>query len=207
VRAFDHVFSDRSYDLTRFPQHRRIDAAFRDILDSGRKPVIVDCGANVGASACWFALQYPEAEIVAIEPDPENAALCRKNVQRYGNVRVVEAAVGSSAGHVQLFYNGRAEGTRAERSGGGVAIITVPEAIRLAGEDTALLIAKIDIEGFESDLFERNTEWAETAPVVMIELHDWRFPGQRTSKNALRVLSATDHEIVVVGGDTLAFVR
>jgi len=38
---------------------------------SGQTPVIIDGGANVGDAALHFARLYPEAVIIAVEPNPE----------------------------------------------------------------------------------------------------------------------------------------
>src|SRR5262249_24949409 len=131
----------------------------------------------------------------------------RINVRNRPNVRVLEAAIGSRSGNVDLKHGRYSQGTLTVRSGeGAVKIVTVPEAVRLAGADAVLFIAKIDIEGFEQDLFAENTEWAASAPVVFIEPHDWLFPGRTVTKNLLRVFSNSAHEILITGGDTLAFV-
>lgn len=65
------VFSLLQYDLSRFPQGSQVDREYRKILDRGKRPLIVDLGANIGASVRWFAAKYPEAKIVAVEPDAD----------------------------------------------------------------------------------------------------------------------------------------
>jgi hypothetical protein len=40
----------------------------------------------------------------------------------------------------------------------------------------------------------------------MIEPHDWLFPGKHTSSSFMQTFAGTRHEIVILGGDTLAFV-
>src|ERR1700688_3736152 len=57
--TFRQVFAFRPYDLSPFPQDERVTAAYRSILASGGRPVIVDAGANVGAAALWFSILYP----------------------------------------------------------------------------------------------------------------------------------------------------
>ncbi len=37
---------------------------------------------------------------------------------------------------------------------------------------------KIDIAGFEEDLFSKCTEWIDAFPVLMVELHDGMLPGE-----------------------------
>lgn len=206
--TFRDVFVKRPYDLSSFPQGQRVLAAYRSLLAAGERPVIVDAGANVGAATRWFSLAWPDASIVAIEPDPAAANVCRKNASHLPNVRVVEAAVGSSSGQVQLIRSHGSQATRTERSGtAGVPIITISEAVELAGGRARLFIAKIDIEGFERDLFAANIDWVANAPVVFVESHDRLFPGQSVTRNVLKVFSATQHDVLITGGDTFAFVR
>ena len=43
---------------------------------NGKRPLIVDAGANIGASAAFFAMTYPTAKIVAIEPEATISRSC-----------------------------------------------------------------------------------------------------------------------------------
>lgn len=83
-------------------------AIFEQILCDGseyRLPVevspkvIFDIGANIGASAVYFAARYPEARVYCFEPLPENIELLRKNVAVFGDrVTVVPSGLGESEG-------------------------------------------------------------------------------------------------------------
>ncbi len=46
---------------------------------------IVDCGANVGLTSAYLLSQLPDAQVVAIEPFPANAEICRRNLAPYGS--------------------------------------------------------------------------------------------------------------------------
>ena len=74
------IFANREYDLARLRRHEEIGRFFRDQFTQGRRPLIIDAGANIGASAAYFALTYPTAIIAAIEPDLGNFELLRRNV-------------------------------------------------------------------------------------------------------------------------------
>ena len=100
--SFAQVFVDRPYDLAKLPQFERVMAAYRAILASGMEPVIVDAGANVGAATLWFSRQYPQATIIAVEPDAASARICRRNIAALSNVRLVEAGIGATAGKINL---------------------------------------------------------------------------------------------------------
>ncbi len=86
-----------------------LDAAiFEQILCAGseyRLPndiepkIIFDIGANIGASAVYFAARYPGARVYCFEPLPENIELLRKNVAVFGDrVTVVPTGLGKIEG-------------------------------------------------------------------------------------------------------------
>lgn len=199
------VFSWQQYDLSRFPQQTQIDDAYRDIIRRGRRPLILDLGANNGASARWFAREYSQADIVAVEPDPDNARICRLNNEGYP-VHVVNAAIGSTPGSVSLDKPaGTIACTTTRTPDGGVPVVTVNQilAVRPGHE---LFIAKIDIEGFENDLFASHTEWAEQASVIIVEPHDWKFPDRNTSRNLQQTMGRLPFQLLL-SGKNLVYVR
>src|SRR5258706_4718209 len=55
--------------------------------------VIIDAGANIGLSAVFFANQYPEALIVALEPDESNFLILQTNVAPYPLIKPIRAAL------------------------------------------------------------------------------------------------------------------
>jgi FkbM family methyltransferase len=202
------VFSRREYDLAKFPQERRIQAAYDAALKAGSTPVIIDCGANIGAAAIWFAQRYPKAQIVSIEPDPGNAQLCRQNVAAFPNIRVVEGAIGSQPGSVEIANpTGESYALRTERNDlGTTPVHTIADLRALVAPDAPLLLVKIDIEGFEADLFSSNTDWLGDVTAVIVEPHDWMLPGQRSSGSLQRAVFSRDFEMLI-HRESLVFVR
>jgi len=63
LSAFNQIFVQREY------------ACLDDLVGVD---LIVDCGAYVGYSSAYFLTQFPNSNIVAIEPDPENFSLLKK---------------------------------------------------------------------------------------------------------------------------------
>lgn len=204
--TFHQILIDRPYDMKRFPQHTRAEAAYRRILALGNKPVVIDAGANVGAASLWFAKTYPDAIVVSVEPDSDTARVCRMNVEKTQNIVFVEAAIGQCSGQVTITRASKSWETQTVRSDdGGTAVVSVPDLLAQMGPKAELFIVKVDIEGFEDDLFGGHLEWLAMAPIVMIEPHDWLFPGRRTSRSFMRALSDTEHELLIAD-DTLVFV-
>ncbi len=59
-----------------------------------------------------------------------------------------------------------------------VSAASVGSLIERAPRNSRPFIAKIDIEGFESELFSQNTDWVRLFSIIVIELHDWLLPGR-----------------------------
>jgi hypothetical protein len=67
-------------------------------------------------------------------------------------------------------------------------------------------IVKIDIEGFESDLFASNTDWLEHTFAVFIEPHDWLLPYEGTSQSFQKALVRWPFDLFLIG-ENLLYVR
>ena len=200
------VFVGREYDLSHMPEvDSRIQAGYEALLAKGQVPVIVDAGANIGAASIWYAQRYPEAKIVALEPDPENFVVLVSNTRDWTSVVPVNAAIGGATGHVSVVAGAMGWASQTERASEGVAMHTVEDIVGMV-PGGGLFIAKIDIEGFEVDLFADNTDWIADATVIAIEPHDWMMPGKFTSRNFMRAITAHDFEMFI-SGENLIFVR
>jgi FkbM family methyltransferase len=173
-------------------------------LEAGRIPIIVDAGANIGAASLWFCAAFPESAVIAIEPEPRNAAVLWKNAGVCSRIRVLQAAIGSRTGYVTVSDN-TGSGVQTARSENGIPIITMQEAFGSIANGVPF-IAKIDIEGFENDLFSSNLDWLEEVKVVFIEPHDWMLPESRTSRAFQRAMGERDFDILL-RGDSLVYVR
>lgn len=201
---FRQIFRKAEWDFSRFPQTARVQECYETIIRAGERPIIIDAGANVGAASLWLARRFPLASIVAVEPDPDNARMCRLNTTDAKNVAVVEAAIGSSPGAVSLSNPaGSSVAVQSTRSAtGAVPVRTVDE----LAKDGRLFIVKIDIEGFEADLFSSNTDWLDRVSMVMIEIHDWMLPGKFSSRSLQRAMAERSFELLVFG-ENLFYVR
>lgn len=200
------IFVDREYDLDRLAQGGRVRAAYERILSEGRIPLIIDAGGNIGLAARFFSLAYPRAQVVSVEPDAKNCAVARKNADGYPNIEVIEAAIGASAGYVSLQAEENASwATRTARSDQGTPVITVADIVA-RHPNSKILLVKIDIEGFEADLFSSNLEWVGETTAIVIEPHDWMIPDVGTSRTLQQALMQGDRDLLILG-ENLALVK
>lgn len=207
VAAVRQVFARNEYNIGLKPLAGRVDARYREILAAGQVPVVIDAGANIGAATLWFKRKYPQAAVVAIEPDPGNAALLRRNVAGLDQVRVMEAAIGARAGFVSLMSGDgdKSWAVQTQRAETGVPIVTIQDALAQV-PDGAPFIAKIDIEGFEKDLFSENIDWIDDMAEVVIEPHDWMLPGQYSSAAFQQAFGARRFEMLH-RGENILYIR
>ena len=206
LATFAQVFTKREYDLAATGDaQQRITERYRAIVDAGRVPIIVDAGANVGAASLWFMRAFPEAHVIAIEPEPQNAEVLRLNLAGSPRATVLEAALAGASGKVSLAGEGLSWGVQTVRSEtGGLSAITMDQALATVANGD-LFLAKIDIEGFESDLFDGDVAWIDRAAVIIVEPHDWLFPGRGTSRTFQAAMGKRNFEIFI-SGENLIYV-
>jgi len=142
--------------------------------------VIVDAGANVGFASVFFATTYPQAKVLAIEPEAANFALLQRNVAPYPAVVPIRAALWNGNAAIDLVDPG--DGPWGFRTFHGSAPAPYPTLEKVPGMTVEAImqnygiayidILKVDIEGSEKEVFENVAPWIDRVGVVMIELHD-----------------------------------
>ena len=201
------MFSRREYDLSSFQQSSKISELYQRILRDNRTPLIVDAGANIGASCVFFALEYPRCRIIAIEPEPNNCAMLRQNCEGL-DYKLIEGGVACDNGTAFLAVKGRGDldFMLSEEGDYPVSVHSLCEIIQEQLEcGEAPFIVKIDIEGGEANLFSASTSWLAVVPLLIIELHDWVLPGQGISRNFLRAISEHNFDFVYRGENVFCF--
>jgi FkbM family methyltransferase len=165
-----------------------IERIYREIVASGKKPLIVDCGANIGASVLWFTARYPEAHIVAVEPSPVNFALLRKNCLGL-DVDLRQAGIGPADGIAWTNNPDDELGCKTNEDHDGIEVDIISLKTILAAKPASgytPFLLKVDIEGAEKSLFTGPASVLNKFPLILMEPHDWLFPGQRTSVEFFR---------------------
>lgn len=195
----EHIFLCEEYDLEKLSRGTEIRELYKSISSSGRRPLIIDCGANIGFATKFFQSTFPNAKLVAVEPDAANMAMAQLNNED-SDVLFYEAAVSSELGSGELIDMGSSNAFRVERSGAGDLDFVTINSILASIKEVTPFIVKIDIEGFESDLFSANTDWIDLIPVMFIELHDWMKPKQGISSNFLKEMSKRNRDFIHYDG-------
>lgn len=202
--AITQVFKNHDYDISHFTHHVKL----LQYASKHEKLLIVDAGANIGTSAVYFAVNYPTAKVIAIEPEGENFKLMALNVHGM-NVIPTLGALHHTFGK-ELFISDPGIGDMSFRTGvtGKHSVLTTSVDYILwkqinAGE--VPFICKIDIEGAEKEVFCDNYLWMRHFPLIIVELHDWMLPGKGTSQRFLKALGEFDFDVVMRGENCFCF--
>lgn len=142
--------------------------------------LIWDLGSNIGLTMADLALRHPEARVIGVELDPENAALARANTAPWADrCEVLEAAVWPEDG--QLNYvrlPGVTSGhyvTEAQPGEDpavfGAHALSPASLLALSGPGSIVDYVKVDIEGAEPHLLRERTAWAQRVRAIKVEVH------------------------------------
>jgi len=153
---------------------------------AGEKSVILDCGANVGTSALFFAKNYPAAEIHAFEPDPKIFAYLRENIEnnRVANVQLHQKAIWIEEGELHFQQEGAdagsllAEDNSSTKAVSSIAVACTPLRDWLQQYEEVDLL-KIDIEGAELDVILHCADSLRRCRRIFIEYHAFLGKEQR----------------------------
>lgn len=171
IQAFAQIFTRNEYGI-----------------DVNRNPeFIVDAGANIGLVSIFFANQFPNARILAIEPEEENFKILVKNVRPYPNIQPLLGALWGERAEIDVIDSGAGNwgfvveapsesqalsgSTRQKVQGMTVDMILEDYGVR------QISILKMDIEGAELEVFRGSSSWIDRIDSLIVELHERTKPG------------------------------
>lgn len=174
-----------------------------DNLDEPR--FIIDAGANVGYASVYFLNKYPNAQIVAIEPDEENFNICRKNLSVYQErASVIKSGVWSHETALTVCNEDGREKCAVqvkECEEGETPDIYAIDIDSLLKKDnvTTIDLLKMDIEGSETVVFSKNYQnWLAKVKNIVIELH-----GPECEQALFKALSPYKYDLSTYGELTI----
>ena len=142
--------------------------------------VVLDIGANVGVTALYFSQLFPNAQIYAFEPAPDNFAVLAKNVANCARIRAFNFALGAQDATLELYasdnpvnfggYSLHAAGSDTSKR----VSIPVRKVASVLQENSLgkIDVIKIDTEGAEWDILTAFPEAVlASAKYVTGELH------------------------------------
>jgi FkbM family methyltransferase len=215
LAVYDDIFGKRQYDFV-----ARINAAYRGRSQErtnelfafiqqrsteGKRPLVIDGGANIGLASVFLADYLPNAIVIAIEPELENFKLLQTNSAGL-DIQPVHGAISATRGRARLSDPGEGHwGYRTEavdsNAAESVPKFTVNDIYQQCATMAFPFLVKIDIEGGEKDLFSANTEWVARTPLIIIELHDWLLSKQGVARPFLQCVAQSNRDFLQFGED------
>lgn len=204
--TFRQVFLRKSYNIERFIQCKALFRYYHNLLESGYTPLIIDCGANIGAASLYLNQLFPKATIFAIEPLKENFEILKLNTGSIAQIIPLLSAVSNIPSVLNIYLPNGEQMWGARTSTVPLDSVAKTESINafsiiqivaMAAPNAKILIVKIDIEGFERELFASNTGWLDDSAAVFVETHDWMLPFQANSKSLLQAISARSFDTLI----------
>ena len=160
IGVFYQVFLAKSYNLNYYIDPK----------------IIIDCGANIGLSAVFFKNKFPNAKVIAIEPELSNFELLEKNTKNYNDIFCINSGIWNKSTNLKIKSNSSHWDFTVEevdyKNENTIPAISIRDILDNHGIEQ-IDILKIDIEGSEKELFEEDYEyWMKRTKVLVIELHD-----------------------------------
>lgn len=202
--VLEQIFRDEEFDISTAPQFAWVRAAYDRMLAAGETPLVVDCGANIGLSALYFASHLPKARIVGIEPARDNVELACKNTCHNPLIEIIQAAVHDRAKAALELVNPDADKYAYQVRETNASTATSVEAVTIGALMQRYgvehnLIVKVDIEGGEDTLFRSNIAWLDHTNLLIVETHDWLFPGLGSSRSLFQAIAGRKFEVIQRG--------
>ena len=170
--------------------------------------LIVDAGSNTGFASLFFKLKYPEAEIISLEIETDNVKMIRKNLKNFKDIEIIQKGLFNKKAFFRIEDPYHAtnsfvikEVTQNENY--DTESITIDEILTSTKAETIDLL-KIDIEGTEKELFEKNYEnWLPRVKIIMIETHDRMIPN--CSYSVMKSLNECNFILYTTTKETLVY--
>ena len=201
------IFFNNDYNLKKFN--------FLDVNNQSnyKTKLIIDCGANIGCSSLFLHKNYPQSFIISIEPEEKNFSLLKSNTKEIKKIRLINSAISCDE---HFFALKKSKDSRAHKvyyeknqNQSQLKTFTINDILKEYPENKFdFFLIKIDIEGFEKKLFEKNTEWVDKFKVIIIELHDWMMPFNNQSLNFQKaILNSKKYKDIIISGENLILIN
>ena len=154
-----------------------------DVHFEAEPKIIIDGGANIGLATLYLKNKFPLAKIIAVEPEQSNFDLLLKNTKGYKDVFCLQIGIWNKNCRLGIIDNGDGNASfitkeleENEWSKQVINAITINEIMKRF-EIREIDLLKLDIEGSEKEVFEKDVEiWLSNTNHIMVEIHPHLHP-------------------------------
>lgn len=157
-RVFIKIFIDKEYEIN---------------YGTEEFELVIDAGANNGYSSVYFASRFPNAKIIAIEPDVDNFKMLLCNTRQFKNIECLFGALWPTQSKVSIINNSAPKWAyqvgNATTQQASLPVFTMED---LTSNIRGNILFKCDIEGAETQIFLHSKSWIRRIKAIVCELHD-----------------------------------
>jgi FkbM family methyltransferase len=137
-------------------------------LEADPPQIVVDIGANIGLFSMWARHCFPQARLLAYEPNPRIYPCLERNVRSMG-VQTHKCGVADAAGRATMQDASDSRLASTHRSADGeITLVSLTDVVAAAGGTIDLL--KLDCEGAEWDIL-RAVDAVDQVKSIHMEYH------------------------------------
>lgn len=210
----DEIFNRGCYDISMKNSRHYDDYMENDEFNMREPENIIDAGGNIGLAAIFYAVKFPKAQIVTIEPDSDNFYLLCENIKPYPNIKAVRGAVWDKTTELCIVNRKNAVWDNGTLNAGkyivgedkvdGEIIVpayTIDNIIEKYNMDKVDIL-KMDVEGAEREIFAgQHEKWLPKVKILILEHHDFYKPG--ATKSLFKALGNYDFHFMYDNSDSL----
>ena len=170
---------------------------------SNLKPIIIDCGVNIGLSIIIFKKMFPNAIIFGFEPDPIIHRVASDNIvnAKLENVTIYNEAVWIEDTTLSFYQEGSAGGRLFSGEGHKTIQVKTFDLKNIINQDIDFL--KIDIEGAEYDIISDLGNNLSFVRNIFIEYHSKIAQPQKLNE-ILSILSRNNFRYFLESGYSIS---
>jgi FkbM family methyltransferase len=141
---------------------------------------IVELGSNGGSGLAGLAVAYPDARLLGVEPDPETAAIAKRNAGQFGDrCTLVQAAIWDESadlvieGDEALGYTVRPLGPKDPADTITIPGLSVDDLLARHMPEGAIDYMAVTIEGTEPRMLSTAASWIDRVACIKVEFHPY----------------------------------
>lgn len=161
------------------------------------KPTIIDAGANIGLSVLYWKKLYPEASIIAFEPDEEVYSVLERNIQEneLTGVKLINKGIWNIDDTLNFTADGSDGGRISHNTDKQNKKINVTR-LEPYLKNGPIDFLKIDIEGAETVVLEDCKNSLGSVKNIFVEYHSF-VSEEQTLDNILTILKRAGFRIYI----------
>ena len=210
LNTLRQIYIKEEYNIRNFSSFNTVQKFYDSIIDANKTPLIIDCGSNIGASLNYFYLMYKKSKLVGIEGDIDNYNISNKNIISK-KIKIYNKVVSSDNCNYQIkdesIKDGRSKSFIKSDNGIMKSILLDDIIKEYPKENYIPFLIKIDLEGAEKELFNKNIEWFRLFPIIMIEIHDWLEPSKNVSSGFLKEINLLNNKDLLINNENLIVIN